>query len=175
MANEASPLAFVVTRFWPTKVWPSMSPFFALAKTSIRYWRFDRLLSAPLIVVFFFFAGVFAAVSTGKFCRLLPPSSASPGSLAVGPSSLRSMPNPPLAKMLLRETWFPVPNENWPPMATPASPLNAIALARIRLSFASETASMPRSPLPSGCVPVRSVPIRLPWMVLSFDSSSMPS
>ena len=37
-----------------------------------------------------------ASVSTGKFCRLLTPVSPSPVSLAVTPSSFRSMPRPPL-------------------------------------------------------------------------------
>jgi hypothetical protein len=45
---------------------------------------------------------------TGKFCRLFAPVSASPGSLAVGPSSHRSMPCWTLAKMELERMRLPV-------------------------------------------------------------------
>ena len=61
----------------------------------------------------------------GKFCRLLAPLSASPGSFAVIPSDRRSIPRPPLPKKLLPRMETPVT-----PSATliPAPELKAIVL-----------------------------------------------
>ncbi len=49
----------------------------------------------------------FAEVSTGKFCRLLAPLSASPASLAVMPLAPRSMPRPPLTRIELPRIALP--------------------------------------------------------------------
>ena len=64
------------------------------------------LLSVPLMVVLRLL--VFAEIMAGLFCRLLGPVSASPESLAVGPSSPRSTPRPPLQKMEFCRTRLPV-------------------------------------------------------------------
>ena len=67
---------------------------------------------------------VSAAVSTGKFCRSFTPPSASPASLSVTPSPIRSMPSAPFALNVLPSTAFPDPDQ----ATTPCCVLNAIRL-----------------------------------------------
>ena len=64
-----------------------------------------RVCRAPFTVVFP--SALLAEERTGLFCRWLGPVSASLGSLAVGPSSPRSMPSRPLAKMELERMRLP--------------------------------------------------------------------
>ncbi len=62
--------------------------------------------------------------------------------------------------MALRKTALPVA----PSTRTPSWPLKAIRLPRMMLSDVPLKIHTPLPPLPSGCVPVTSVPIRFPSM-----------
>lgn len=99
----ALPLRPVVTRFWPRKVSPSPKPVGKFGAGLEKSWTVNvflcRLLRVPLIVV------ALAEVMTGKFCRVLGPTSGSLLSLGVTPSLFSSMPSPPglpFPKMELR-------------------------------------------------------------------------
>ena len=116
-------------------------------------------------------------VRTGKFCKLFGPESASPGSLGVGPSpwksSARSIPTPPLAKMVLDRMALPVlkGNPGKPGIITPSRPLKAMTLPApaavppIVLPSTPETAerSTPWPVFPSG-PPAALTPMKLPWI-----------
>jgi hypothetical protein len=108
------------------------------------------------------------AESTGKFCRLLGPVSASPGSLGVTPSGARSMPRPPLSWMELPRMALPVPDA----MKTPAPTLKAMVLPApedvppMMLSDTESSRNTPCERLGRGLLPEASVPIRLPWIKL---------
>src|SRR5215217_6794295 len=99
------PLPSVVTDFCPMNFLPSFVPE-GLEKNCTLKVLLGVLFSLALTVVLS--APVLAERTTGLFCRPLGPVSASPGSLAVGPSSPRSMPRPPFAKMGLERTRLPV-------------------------------------------------------------------
>src|ERR1051326_1388705 len=112
------------------------------------------LLSVPWIDV------VEAEVKTGKFCRKLPLGSLiSHGLLGVTPSSWKSIPNPLLEKMELDKMGLEV----FGLPATPANPLNAIALLAPvvvpPIILLPPRTNTPTDDFPRAAVPVTSVPI----------------
>jgi len=91
------PAASVVTLVAPMKRRPSPkleASNAMLSKNSSLYVLLGLLLSVPVMVMLLPVLSM--AVSTGKFCRLLSPASASPVSLGVGPFPFKSMPSLPL-------------------------------------------------------------------------------
>src|SRR5215210_814852 len=80
--KEALPLGSVVRPAWPITLWPS-SPPEALEKNCTRKLLLGVLFSVPLMVVAL--REVLAEVRRGLFCKVLGPTSASRGSLAVTP------------------------------------------------------------------------------------------
>ena len=123
---------------------------------------------------------VTAAASAGKFCRLLAPVSASPASLAVTPSHTRSMPSPPLLRILLPSTALPVlaPVTDTPLLLLLAIRLPApAAVPPTRLLLAPSLITTPE-PLPKLPAPLESVPMKLPDAALLFvplPLNSMPA
>ena len=91
--KEALPDPSVLTALLPRSVLPS-SVSFGLEKNSTLKVLLGVVPRVPLMVVVPV-ALFFEEVRTGLFCRLLGPLSVSPESLAVGPSSPRSIPRPP--------------------------------------------------------------------------------
>src|ERR1700674_5567410 len=75
-----------------------------------------------------------ADVSTGKFCRLFGPVSASHGSLGVTPAGARSIPSAPFEKIELALTLLAVPDCR----KTPAPALEKIELPRMTLPTPTE-------------------------------------
>lgn len=94
-AKPVTPLALVVTIFWPINVLPS-SPDGSEKKRMTNV-ALGVLLRVPRTVVVP--SDVVAEVRVGLFCRLFGPVSGSCVSLAVGPSSFRSIPRPALEKI----------------------------------------------------------------------------
>src|SRR4029078_6345266 len=109
--REKLPLqeASVATVANPRNTLPSPLPLGSqelLAKTSTRYIVLAVAFKVPAMVVLV--ASEVAEVSTGKFCLLFAPVSQSQASLAVRPSTPRSIPKPEFEKIELPESAFPV-------------------------------------------------------------------
>lgn len=87
--KAALPLASVFTLLVPMKVFPSLVPESLENKRTTKV-LLGVLMRLPLMVVAPV-EEVVAKLMAGLFCRLLGPVSASPGSLAVGPSLPRTL------------------------------------------------------------------------------------
>jgi len=102
-----------------------------------------------------------ALVRTGAVCRLLGP--------GTGLGVTRLIPSCPLEKMLLVRIELPVPDSTLTPVRT----LKAIVLPApdevppMLLPLALVLTITPLSSLPSGALPVMSVPMKLPWTRLA--------
>ena len=100
-------------------------------------------------------AAAVTLVMIGKFCLRLGPSSASPGSLGVGPSSPRSMPRPPLEKIKFGASVLPTESAA---TAMPSPPLKAIVLETTKLLSPVTSTPWPALPGPAaaavGLVPM---------------------
>ena len=115
-----------------------------------------------------------AEARSGWFWSWLGPVSTSSASFGVTPSFRMSIPSPAFAKIELPRMRLPSPaGAGFDPVSRMPSPeLKAIvfpapgAVPPIRLSEAPELSVIPAPTLARSRFPLRSVPIRLPWIVL---------
>src|SRR4030095_11016343 len=177
----------VVTSRAPRRVWPS--PWFvgsqeSLAKNSKRKGGSARLFKVPSRLRIPPLRT--ARFNTGKLGRPLGPSSPSSRSFGVTPSgippALISIPSAPFAnieleRIAMEKPSMPTSRKKIPSCVLKAMMFPALGIVPPTKLFVSpkEECSIPEPELGRGRVPVRSVPIKLPWRVWFVPLRLMPS